>query len=117
MPRRPLNAPIRAAGFSLVELMVAITLSLLLLTGVVAIFSSSRVSYDSTLQLSRIQDTGRGFDAAACAEGQVDSCERGIGLQSMSARAAALGGVCEVQSRPGLGTTVCIRIQLLATAR
>ena len=64
----------------------------------------------------RIQDNGRGFDAAR-ADAQVDSCERGIGLQSMSARAAALGGVCEVQSRPGLGTTVCIRIQLLAMAR
>jgi type IV pilus assembly protein PilW len=47
------------AGFSLVELMVAIALSLLLLTGVVAIFSSSRVSYESTDQLSRVQETGR----------------------------------------------------------
>lgn len=46
-------------GFSLVELMVAIALSLLLLTGVVAIFSSSRVSYESTEQLSRVQETGR----------------------------------------------------------
>ena len=59
MPRRPFNAPILAAGFSLVELMVAITLSLLLLSGVVAIFSSSRVSYETTHQLSRIQETGR----------------------------------------------------------
>jgi type IV pilus assembly protein PilW len=48
-----------AKGFSLVELMVAIALSLLLLTGVVAIFSSSRVSYESTEQLSRVQETGR----------------------------------------------------------
>lgn len=46
-------------GFSLVELMVAIALSLLLLTGVVAIFSSSRVAYESTEQLSRVQETGR----------------------------------------------------------
>ncbi|MET0533463.1 MAG: PilW family protein [Steroidobacter sp.] len=49
----------RIAGFSLVELMVAITLSLLLLTGVIAIFSSSRVSYETTHQLSRVQETGR----------------------------------------------------------
>lgn len=47
------------AGFSLVELMVAIAISLLLLAGVVAIFSSSRVSYESTDQLSRVQETGR----------------------------------------------------------
>ena len=60
MQRRPLIVPSRVvAGFSLVELMVAITLSLLLLTGVVAIFSSSRVSYETTNQLSRVQETGR----------------------------------------------------------
>lgn len=46
-------------GFSLVELMVALGLSLLLLAGVVAIFSSSRVAYESTDQLSRVQETGR----------------------------------------------------------
>lgn len=56
----PSNIATRAtAGFSLVELMVAITLSLLLLTGVIAIFSSSRVSYETTHQLSRVQETGR----------------------------------------------------------
>jgi len=49
----------REAGFSLVELMVALGLSLLLLAGVVAIFSSSRVAYESTDQLSRVQETGR----------------------------------------------------------
>jgi signal transduction histidine kinase len=65
----------------------------------------------------RIEDNGRGFDAAAWVEARVDSSTQGIGLQSMSERAAALGGVCEVQSQPGLGTTVCIRVQLLAMAR
>jgi type IV pilus assembly protein PilW len=57
-PRLP-NLPRATAGFSLVELMVALALSLLLLLGVVAIFSSSRVSYESTDQLSRIQESGR----------------------------------------------------------
>jgi type IV pilus assembly protein PilW len=46
-------------GFSLVELMVAMSVSLLLLAGVVAIFSSSRVAYESTDQRSRVQETGR----------------------------------------------------------
>lgn len=62
----------------------------------------------------RIQDNGRGFDTAFRAEARADSCKRGIGLHSMSERAAALGGVCEVQSRPGAGTTVCIRVLLSA---
>lgn len=56
---RPRSVATRSAGFSLVELMVAITLSLLLLGGVVAIFGSSRTSYESTDQLSRVQENGR----------------------------------------------------------
>lgn len=48
-----------AHGFSIIELMVAMALSLLLLAGIVAIFSSSRASYESTDRLSRIQESGR----------------------------------------------------------
>lgn len=72
---------------------------------------SAAVSED-ILTLS-VQDNGRGFDVAR-AEVTANSPEQGIGLQTMSERAAALGGVCEVQSQPGRGTTVCIRIPLLA---
>jgi len=53
------NGPLAMRGFSLVELMVAMTLSLLLLAGVVAIFASSRSSYETTDKLSRIQESGR----------------------------------------------------------
>jgi type IV pilus assembly protein PilW len=49
----------RTRGFSLVELMVAITISSLLLVGVVALFVSSRSSYETTEKLSRIQENGR----------------------------------------------------------
>lgn len=73
---------------------------------------SAAVSED-ILMLS-IQDNGRGFDVAARAEVTANSSEQGIGLQTMSERAAALAGVCEVRSQPGRGTTVCIRIPLLA---
>jgi type IV pilus assembly protein PilW len=51
--------PAFASGFSLVELMVAMTLSLLLLGGVLAIFASSRTTYETTDRLSRIQESGR----------------------------------------------------------
>ncbi|HEY0683794.1 MAG TPA: GAF domain-containing sensor histidine kinase [Steroidobacter sp.] len=68
---------------------------------------------DDVLMLS-IQDNGRGFDVVARAEATRDTPEQGIGLQTMRERAAALGGVCEVQSQPGRGTNVCIRIPLLA---
>lgn len=49
----------RAHGFSLIELMVAMAISLLLLAGVVAIFVSSKASYETTQRLSRIQENGR----------------------------------------------------------
>ena len=46
-------------GFGLVELMIAVSLSLLLLGGVVALFASSRKSYESNDHLARIQENGR----------------------------------------------------------
>jgi type IV pilus assembly protein PilW len=47
------------SGFSLIELMVAMALSLVLLAGVLAIFASSRTTYETTDRLSRIQEGGR----------------------------------------------------------
>jgi type IV pilus assembly protein PilW len=49
----------RARGFSLVELMVAMTLSLILLGGVIAIFASSRTTYETNDRMARIQESGR----------------------------------------------------------
>jgi type IV pilus assembly protein PilW len=49
----------RSSGFSIVEIMVAMALSLLLLVGVIAIFSSAKASYETTNHLSRIQENGR----------------------------------------------------------
>jgi|SoiMethySBSTD1v2_1073268.scaffolds.fasta_scaffold146558_1 type IV pilus assembly protein PilW len=46
-------------GLSLVELMVAVAISLLLMMGVITIFIGSRVSYETTQRVSRIQENGR----------------------------------------------------------
>ncbi len=51
-----------------------------------------------------VEDDGRGFDAAVGAGG--------VGLRSVRARAAYLGGTLEVQSAPGQGTTVSLELQL-----
>lgn len=56
---QPINRTSRMRGFSLLELMVAVTISLLLLMGVVALFISSRASYETTERMSRIQENGR----------------------------------------------------------
>lgn len=49
----------RHGGFTIVELMVAMVISLLLLGGVVAIFTSSKGTYERLERLSRTQENGR----------------------------------------------------------
>jgi type IV pilus assembly protein PilW len=50
---------IPSLGFSIVELLVAMAISLLLLAGVLAIFTSSRASYETTDRTSKVQENGR----------------------------------------------------------
>ncbi|WP_312960348.1 PilW family protein [Stutzerimonas nitrititolerans] len=49
----------RQRGLSLVELMVAMALSLLLMLGVIQIFLSSKQTYSTNSALSRVQENGR----------------------------------------------------------
>lgn len=49
----------RQAGFSLVELMVAMSLSLVLLAGALSILYSSKVTYAENERLARLQENGR----------------------------------------------------------
>src|SRR4051794_24843321 len=46
-------------GFSLVELLVAMGLSLILLAGVATMFASSRGSYETNERLARLEENGR----------------------------------------------------------
>lgn len=59
MTLRTSKRPGGARGFSLVEIMVAMALSLILLAGVLAIFASSRKTFETNDRLSRIQESGR----------------------------------------------------------
>jgi signal transduction histidine kinase len=72
-----------------------------------------RALIDADVLALSIRDNGNGFDVVEASAAAPDRAERGIGLQTMSERAAVLGGVCEVQSQPGQGTIVCLRIPLL----
>lgn len=62
-------------------------------------------SADSTTQLQRLEldvvDDGRGFTASEA---------HGLGLLSMRARAAEVGGTCHIMPNPGGGTAVCVQI-------
>jgi signal transduction histidine kinase len=53
----------------------------------------------------QVADDGRGFDTAAMSDG--------TGLQGMADRLDAIGGIFEIVSVPGAGTTVSGRLSVL----
>jgi PAS domain S-box-containing protein len=53
--------------------------------------------------LLEVRDDGVGFDVTASFPGH-------LGLRSMQERVALLGGTCEIESTPGTGTCLCIRL-------
>jgi len=55
-----------------------------------------------------IEDDGKGFDASKPL--QVDESGHGRGLLSMKERASLLGGTCDIQSQPGKGTKITVRM-------
>jgi PAS domain S-box-containing protein len=59
-----------------------------------------------------VEDDGAGFDPAGSAAGA--PARRGLGLTSMRERAALAGGEMEIESSPGSGTTVFIRVPFAA---
>lgn len=50
---------LRQTGFSVVELMVAMTISLLLLAGVLSVLYTSRITYDENARVARLQEYAR----------------------------------------------------------
>jgi signal transduction histidine kinase len=56
-----------------------------------------------------IRDDGGGFDSSqACAA----PGRKGLGLIAMQERVSAIGGTLHIESRPGVGTELCIRLPL-----
>ena len=52
-----------------------------------------------------VEDDGEGFEPGRAVDG-----ERGMGLLSMRERAAQVGGTLEIESEPGAGTTLYVRV-------
>jgi signal transduction histidine kinase len=52
-----------------------------------------------------IQDDGRGFESRSV---------KGLGLLGINERVARLGGKCEVQSKPGMGTTIAVELPFVS---
>ena len=64
-----------------------------------------RLTCDATAVALRVQDDGDGFEPGAAGR-------RGLGLRSMQERAALLGGLVQVASARGKGTTITARFPL-----
>ena len=60
-----------------------------------------RVTQQDGILEAVVNDDGRGFDPK-----NADALKRGNGLVSLQSRAKTIGGMCEITSRPGKGTTV-----------
>jgi signal transduction histidine kinase len=67
------------------------------------------LNHDSNEIRLTVRDSGRGFDAAHALRG------RGLGLTSMKERVALVDGELSIESQPGNGTTVHVRVPLPAT--
>ncbi len=56
---KPTRAPVRQQGLSLVELMVALTLGLLLTAGMIQLFGSTKLTFQTNDAAARVQENGR----------------------------------------------------------
>jgi PAS domain S-box-containing protein len=67
----------------------------------------------STPEMVRLEvaDEGRGFDPSSLSQNAAGPGEQ-VGLSSMRERVALLGGVLELKSKPGAGTTVIAEVPL-----
>jgi signal transduction histidine kinase len=60
--------------------------------------------------LLRIEDDGKGFDVSKLTK--VDASGRGTGVFTMKERVKLVGGACHIESGPGKGTKVIIKVPL-----
>ncbi len=66
---------------------------------------------DEALELS-VEDDGEGFDVAAVTSRPPAPDGRGLGLLGMKERAHLLGGTLSIESTPGEGTSLVVRVPL-----
>ena len=68
---------------------------------------------ERTLLHLTIEDNGCGFDPAAVPEPAAKHAGSGLGLAGMRERLLLVGGELDIESSPGLGTTLFVRFPLL----
>jgi len=59
----------------------------------------------------RIEDDGKGFNVSRLT--RVDPSGRGAGLFTMKERVSLMGGTCRIESQPGQGTKITVKVPLV----
>jgi PAS domain S-box-containing protein len=70
------------------------------------------IDCDATVLRLTIEDNGSGFDASSIADGRARRLGSGLGVAGMRERLTLIGGSLEIESTPGAGTTLFVRIPL-----
>ncbi|MDE3066298.1 MAG: ATP-binding protein [Verrucomicrobiota bacterium] len=107
IPQHPLSSETRHNLFLAFEEALNNVLKHAAATGVKVEMSVTDGQFELT-----VTDNGGGFAPSGAADGPDLNGRGGNGLKNMRQRLTAIGGDCLVSSRPGLGTTVTLRIQL-----
>ncbi|UCH42759.1 MAG: GAF domain-containing protein [Dehalococcoidales bacterium] len=74
--------------------------------------TSIRLECNDSECVLHIEDDGKGFDVSKLI--QVDPSGRGAGLFTMKERVRLVGGNCQVESQPGRGTQVTVKVPIAA---
>jgi signal transduction histidine kinase len=72
--------------------------------------ASIKLECNATECTLRIEDDGKGFDVSKIT--RVDPSGRGAGVFTMKERVGLVSGNCHIESRPGRGTKVVVRVPL-----
>ncbi len=72
--------------------------------------ASIKLACSASECLLRIEDDGKGFNVSKIT--RVDPSGRGAGVFTMKERVKLVGGVCHIESRPGKGTRVVVKVPL-----
>jgi len=70
--------------------------------------ASIKLECNASECILRIEDDGIGFDVSKLT--RVDSSGRGAGVFTMKERVSLVGGHCRIESRPGRGTRVVVKV-------
>ena len=74
-----------------------------------------KIQLEGEAVILKIQDDGEGFDPKTLKPGK--KIRHGLGLTNMRERALSLGGTYEIESAPGSGTVIRVRVPLTVTQR